>query len=80
MRDKTRQLLLRVTSMAGEDGDLLPSLHTPQQIENFLDLIVLECANIVDTFDSVRCESFHREDGSKIVTGDIIKKHFGSYE
>jgi len=38
-----KELLLKVVPMEGEDGDLLPSLHTQQDIEKFAELIVREC-------------------------------------
>lgn len=43
MNDRIQQLLLQVVSRAGEDGEYLPSLHTPQDIERFAELIVREC-------------------------------------
>lgn len=39
MNERTKQLLLYVVPMAGEDGDLLPSLHTPEDIERFAQLV-----------------------------------------
>jgi hypothetical protein len=33
--------------MAGEDGEYLPSLNTPEDIEQFAEMIVRECADVV---------------------------------
>jgi predicted DNA-binding protein len=43
MNERIRQLLLQVVPMAGEDGEYLPSLHTPEDIERFAELIIREC-------------------------------------
>lgn len=45
MNEQIRQILLQVVPMAGEDGEYLPSLHTPEDIERFAQLIVEECIN-----------------------------------
>lgn len=43
MNEQIKQILLQVVPMTGEDGEYLPSLHTPQDIERFAELIVREC-------------------------------------
>ena len=48
MNPKIKQILLQVVPMAGEDGEYLPSLHTPEDIERFAQLIVEECAQRCD--------------------------------
>jgi hypothetical protein len=51
---------------------------TPEQVNlKFAELIVQECVNIVNAMDSIRNETFHRKDGSKVETGDLLKQHFG---
>jgi hypothetical protein len=45
--------------------------------EKFAELIIQECADIADTMDSVRKETFHRKDGSQIMLGNVLKQHFG---
>ena len=47
MNLEIKTLLLQVAPRAGEDGEYLPSLHTPEDIERFAQLIVKECASIV---------------------------------
>lgn len=47
MNDNVQKLLLRVVGMEGEDGDLLPSLHTPAQIQKFAELVAIEAAECV---------------------------------
>lgn len=46
MNKNIEKLLLEVVNMEGEDGDLMPSLHTPEQIEKFATLIIKRCALI----------------------------------
>lgn len=43
---RIKELMLQVVPMEGEDGDLLPSLHTQQDIEKFAELIIRECADV----------------------------------
>jgi hypothetical protein len=50
--------------MAGEDGEYLPSLHTSQDIEKFVELTVQECID------------YCGENLSKTV-GGALKIHFG---
>lgn len=45
--------------------------------QKFAELIVQECVRIVNAMDSIRNETFHRADGSKVETGDVLKRHFG---
>ena len=44
-----KDLLLKVVPMEGEDGELMPSLHTQQDIEKFAELIVEECVDAVNS-------------------------------
>ena len=53
MNPKIKQILLQVVPMAGEDGDLLPSLHTPEDIERFAQLIIRKCCEVVRYVDDV---------------------------
>ena len=46
-------------------------------LEKFAELIVRDCVAIVDALDSIRVESFHRADGSKVITSNVLKQHFG---
>lgn len=46
MNLEIKKLLLQVAPRSGEDGEYLPSLHTPEDIERFAQLIVQECGNI----------------------------------
>ncbi len=48
MNERIRQILLQVVPMAGEDGEYLPSLHTPEDIERFAELLIEECARKCD--------------------------------
>ena len=43
MNPEIKRLLLQVAPRAGEDGEYLPSLHTPVDIEKFAEMIVREC-------------------------------------
>jgi hypothetical protein len=43
MNSRIEQILLKVAPMAGEDGEYLPSLHTPEDIEKFAKLIIQDC-------------------------------------
>jgi hypothetical protein len=52
--------------LPGEDG-----------LEKFAALIVQECTDLVDKIDSIRLETFHRADGSKLITSAVIRQHFG---
>lgn len=43
--------------MEGEDGDLMPSLHTPAQIQKFAELVaieVAECIALLSQFDRTK--------------------------
>ena len=48
MNPRIEQILLQVAPLAGEDGEYLPSLHTPEDIERFAELIVQECISAVE--------------------------------
>lgn len=43
MNKQIESILLSVVPMEGEDGDLMPSLHTPKDIEQFAKLVAKEC-------------------------------------
>ena len=70
MNERIQDLLLKVVPMSGEDGEYLPSLHTPQDIEKFAELIVQECAEVAGCNAHV----------SGFSLGDLIKQHFGVEE
>jgi hypothetical protein len=78
MNPRIEQLLLQVASRAGEDGEYLPSLHTPEDIERFARLIVRECIGVVEggsfLHDQAPTAIFARE------CGGAIKRHFGVEE
>ena len=78
MNDRIQQLLLQVVSRAGEDGEYLPSLHTPEDIERFAELIVRECIGVVAggsfLHDQAPTAIFARE------CSVAIKRHFGVEE
>jgi hypothetical protein len=50
MNENIQKLLLEVVNMEGEDGELMPSLHTPEQIEKFATLIIRRCAITASMF------------------------------
>jgi hypothetical protein len=64
MNSEIKRLLLQIVPMAGEDGEYLPSLHTSQDIEKFVELTVQECID------------YCGENLSKTV-GGALKIHFG---
>jgi hypothetical protein len=70
MNERIRQVLLKVVPMAGEDGEYLPSLHTPEDIERFAELIVRECADVV---------RYYYIRGERIMSCNITR-HFGVEE
>ena len=72
MTPKIEQLLLQVAPRAGEDGEYLPSLHTPEDIEQFARLIVRECARAAGDFEYARLHDSLVE--------DHVLKHFGVTE
>ena len=49
----------------------------PEQLKKLVDLIVIECATIVDQIDSNRTDVFCRTDGTPVKTGDALKRFFG---
>lgn len=67
MNQCIKELLLKVVPMEGEDGELMPSLHTQEDIEKFAELIIRECAGI--------CEEHHAWTARMV--GNQIKDHFG---
>lgn len=75
MTPKIEQLLLQVASRTGEDGEYLPSLHTPQDIERFAQLIVRECVRYFNEDYQRDFDTNWREDLSK-----SINQHFGVEE
>jgi len=66
-----------VCGLRANGVQVLPGYYEQAFRKKFAELIVRECASMVDNMDSVRTESFHRADGSKIVVGDVLKKYFG---
>ncbi len=71
MNLEIKKLLLQVAPRSGEDGEYLPSLHTPEDIERFAQLIVQECADVV---------KYYYIRGGEPITPQHIKKHFGVEE
>jgi hypothetical protein len=82
MNPKIKQILLQVVPMAGEDGEYLPSLHTPEDIEHFAELIVKECASIAsDTaVENPPNDLFYGYNLGVNKTAEKIKEHFGVEE
>jgi hypothetical protein len=76
MNERIKQILLQVVPMAGEDGEYLPSLHTPEDIERFGELIVRECAKVCNDIDA----EYDGEDVLATWCAAEIKKHFGVSE
>ena len=75
MNERIKQLLLQVAPRAGEDGEYLPSLHTAEDIERFAQLIVRECAKVIDRGDGEMC-SMDETIWCNACRDDILK-HFG---
>ena len=75
MNERIKQLLLQVAPRAGEDGEYLPSLHTPEDIERFARLIVRECVRYFNEDYQRDFDTNWREDLSK-----SINQHFGVEE
>ena len=71
MNFEIKTLLLQVVPRAGEDGEYLPSLHTPEDIERFTQLIVRECGNIAFEHWALTHDTSPQE---------AILKHFGVEE
>lgn len=69
MKQKIKQILLKVKSMEGEDGNLLPSLHNEKDIEKFALMIIDECMNAIgkDNYTQLTGVAYCQE----------IKYHFG---
>ena len=72
MNKRIEEILFEVVAMEGEDGDLFPSLHTKEQIEEFAQLIIKECVRYFNEDYQRDFDSLWREDLS-----NGIKKHFG---
>lgn len=73
MNKRIERLLLQVALRAGEDGEYLPSLHTPEDIERFAELIVREC-------EQVSLKSSYRDDDMGAIIAKQIREHFGVEE
>lgn len=69
-----------VGSIRQQGIQVLPEYYEQAFRKKFAELIVRECVEMVDRMDSVRTESFHRADGSPVVTSDVLKQHFGIKE
>lgn len=81
MNKRIKELLLKVVPMEGEDGDLLPSLHTQEDIEKFAELIVRECAKFSYAYTSNEYNVYEWDEmGRDCLPNDLqnaIKEHFG---
>ena len=79
MNDRIKQILLKVAPMTGEDGEYLPSLHTPEDIEKFAELIIRDCISQIALFG---VSNYENDDISWTVENSIktIKNHFGMDE
>lgn len=83
MNDRIQQLLLQVVSRAGEDGEYLPSLHTPQDIERFAELIVRECVEQIKLKGTDWIDWQPSQLGIRpeyVAMAQHIKQHFGVRE
>lgn len=76
MNVRIKKILLKVVPMAGEDGEYMPSLHTPEDIEKFAELIIRDCISQVALFG---VSNYENDDISWTVEHSInsIKEHFG---
>lgn len=82
MNHRIRQLAAQAGFYVDDAGKVWgdPAYDITNQSHKLVELIVRECADITDKIDSIRSESFHLKDGSKIVTGNVLKQHFGIEE
>ena len=85
MNERIKQILLKVVPMAGEDGEYLPFLHTPEDIEKFAELLIRECASYINerTLDWDADLRWVFNDGSGFMdvdVTDLLNKHFGVKE
>jgi hypothetical protein len=78
MNKRIRQILLQVVPMAGEDGEYLPSLHTPEDIEQFAELIVRECIDKISQEQDIAEQNWQCKNGLHIC--HELTKHFGVEE
>lgn len=69
-----------VGSLRQQGIQVLPEYYEQAFRKKFAELIVRACALIVDRMDEGRNEYFQRPDGSKVVTGDVLKHYFGIRE
>lgn len=60
-----------------ENGEPPHYTLEPDQLQKLVELVVIECATIVDQIDSGRTDYFCRSDGTPIKTGDSLKRFFG---
>ena len=79
MNDRIKQILLKVAPMAGEDGEYLPSLHTPEDIQKFAELIIQYC---VSHLALIGLSNIENDDISWTAEHSIktIKEYFGMDE
>lgn len=79
MNPRIEQILLKIAPMAGEDGEYLPSLHTPEDIEKFAKLIIQACIAPVAL---IGLTNYENDDISWTAEHSIktIKEHFGMDE
>jgi hypothetical protein len=76
MNVRIKKILLKVVPMAGEDGEYMPSLHTPEDIEKFAELIIQACIAPVAL---IGLANYENDDISWATEHSIksIKEHFG---
>lgn len=73
MNPQIKKLLLSVAPMAGEDGEYLPSLHTPHDIERFAQSIIEECRGVLaDVYRETPLECC----GHFLHADEVIAQHF----
>ncbi len=79
MNPRIERILLKVVPMAGEEGEYLPSLHTPEDIEKFAEMIIQDC---LAQLALIGLANFENDDISWTAEHSIktIKEHFGMDE
>jgi hypothetical protein len=79
MNGRIKRILLKVAPMVGEDGEYLPSLHTPEDIEKFAEMIIQDCLSQLALIGLANIEN---DDISWTAEHSIktIKEHFGMDE
>ena len=78
MNKRIKELLLKVVPMEGEDGELMPSLHTQRDIEQFAELIVKDCIGQVETNFAGAVGTYAGVHNSAVLKcKKSIQEHFG---